>query len=278
MHSEKIAAQEFAVRLLESHIKNERFASTYLLTGQKESGKEELALALAAALNCEKTIYFQACECGSCHKIEGGTHPDVRCSGEDPKMRSIKIEEIRDILNAASLKSYEGKWKVFIFYSAEKLTADASNALLKTLEEPPPRTLFILTAESRSAILETIQSRSFEIRLKPLARTEDEAIDDAFLKDLSGKTWEDFFDEYAGSGREEIKGMIDSLMRCFRDQSQGRGEFLKTGWSFKAMVRALDLLTQTKEALDANTNQKLLLSRLAMRLRKLQSPQPARVS
>ena len=108
MYSDKIEAQGFAVRVLRSHIQKQRLSHAYLFTGEKNSGKEDLAQALAAAVNCEKERSFRECECKSCGKIEAGNHPDVRGLGKDPKIRSIKIEEVRDTLSAASLKTYEG--------------------------------------------------------------------------------------------------------------------------------------------------------------------------
>src|SRR5207248_272507 len=113
--------------------------------------------------------YFDDCVCASCRKSEAGSHPDLHVLGKDLKLKSIKIEEVRDAIADAALKPYEGKWKVFVVLEAGRLTADASNAFLKTLEEPPPHTVFILTVETKAGLLETIQSRGFEVRLKPLA-------------------------------------------------------------------------------------------------------------
>ena len=119
MSSEKLQAQEFAVRVLKSHIATKRLAHTYLLTGNKDSGKDEVALAFAAALNCSESHSFESCGCIPCKKVAEANHPDVKCLGEDAKARSIKIEEIRTMIGETWLKPYEGKWKVFILKNAK---------------------------------------------------------------------------------------------------------------------------------------------------------------
>ena len=270
MHTEKIGLQEFAVRVLKSHIKASRVSHTYLLTGEENSGKEEVAMAFAAALNCLQKNYFQDCECLSCGKIDRKSHPDVHVLGEDADARSIKIEEIRTAIGEAALKPYEGKWKVFILKDAERLTNDASNALLKTLEEAPEHTVFILVTGTKANMLETIQSRSFEIRLRPLAGQE-MPIPASYAPEKSGKPWEDILEE-SGSTRVKLQESLDLLITYFgnrlkevgaRSPHPGRGDLAPT-----AILETLDLLTESKEALDANANQKLVVSRLAMQLRR----------
>ena len=268
MFSDKVRAQDFAVRILKAHLEGERLAQSYILTGQKQAGKEEMAMAFAAALNCTAGHFFQACECVDCHKLESGNHPDLHILGEDPKVKSIKMEEIRRLISQVSLKPYEAKRKVFVLLEAGRLTADASNALLKTLEEPPPHTVFILTAENRSQLLETIQSRSFEIRLKATGGVDEDAgTKAAALRILAGRNWEDILEEYSAVSKDELRRKLDMLMEHFRQ------EIAETsGPDAASRVRAIELILETKDALDANANQKLALSRLAMRFRRVLSP------
>ncbi|MDD5218921.1 MAG: DNA polymerase III subunit delta, partial [Candidatus Omnitrophica bacterium] len=164
---DKIETQPFVTGILKTHVETGRLAATYILSGDVQSGKEEMAQALACALNCEEKKSFESCACASCMKILNGNHPDVRWLGKaEERARSIKIEEVRDMLNWVYLKPYEGEWKVFIVTEADRLTLEAANALLKTLEEPPARTIFCLLVENRSNLLETIQSRSFKLKLR----------------------------------------------------------------------------------------------------------------
>lgn len=269
MYSEKVNAQEFAVKVLKNHLRSGRLSHTYLITGQDSSGKEEVAMTFAAALNCLENKWFESCACNACHKIENGNHPDFHTLGDDEDVKSIKIEEVRNMISQASLKPYEGKWKVFFLKKAERLTADASNAVLKTLEEPTARTIFILTAETKANLLETIQSRSFELRLKPLGGMNDGQPSLELVMEMKEKAWEDFLDERTGK-RENMRETLEDLMLYFRQSALKA--VLPSGAPDprqEAFVKALELLTETKDALEGNVNQKLLASRLAMRLRRI---------
>ena len=128
------------------------------------------------------------------------------------------------------------------------------------MEEPPPQTLFILTAENRTNLLETILSRVFEISLKPLSKEFSGGPVILGLADYSrNRNWEDLFDEYQSSSREEVKAFFDALIYYFhgRLQKSGESQFLKS----------VEVVLQTKDAVDSNANQKIALSRLAMQLR-----------
>lgn len=256
----KIEAQGFAVRLLIAHIKSSRVSHTYLFTGDYGCGNADLALAYAAALNCLSKNYFQECECISCHKIAEKNHPDIHIVGEDEEARSIKIEEIRESIAAAALKPYEGKWKVFILRDADRLTQDASNALLKTLEEAPAHTVFILVTNNKANLLETIQSRAFEVRLKPLEVQSPLPL--GFGQELKGTTWEDYLDQ-AGGTRDKLLQALDHLILYFWERLPEASAQAQTVY-----VEAMDALTETKDAVTGNANQKLSASRLAMKLRR----------
>jgi DNA polymerase III delta prime subunit len=261
--SDKLNGQDFALRVLRAHVEGKRMSHAYMLTGAL-SPKAELAMALACTVNCEKTSVLEECDCYSCRKTQAGTHPDAHILGADPKVRSIKIEEIRTLLQGASLKPYEGRWKVFMLLDAGRMTADASNALLKTLEEPPSSTLLILTAESSSQFMETIRSRCFEVRMRPNSSE----FGTQFSPALSGKNWEDLFEEYAAKSRDDLKTSLDSVLQYLRRELQAGG----TGGYNR--VRALELILESKDALESNVNQKLLMTRLAVHFRRL-SPEKA---
>jgi DNA polymerase III delta' subunit len=276
--SDKVKEQKWALKILKAHIEQNKLASTYLITGSDESGQEELAMAFACALQCEEGKHFKECDCRICHNIQNKNHPDVRWVGES-KARSIKIEEIRDLIGWTALKPYEAKRKVFILTGADRLTMEASNALLKTLEEPPGHTIFLLLVENKAQMLETIQSRSFEIRLRPL-------VEDIKLQPTKGMTfpgageqnWEDFLDIYQSVPREELKQNLDALMQHFRDlifrhsedpeRSEGDGESRSFASLRMTLLESINFTYECKTALDENVNQKLALSRLAMQLRK----------
>lgn len=248
------------MKVLRGHLKENRISHAYIFSGDAHSGKNDLALAFASALNCHEKKYFMECECNSCHKIQEKNHPDIHILGDDEDERSIKIEAIRESISKAALKPYEGKYKVFVLKDAERLTADASNAILKTLEEAPAHTVFVLLAETKSSLLETIQSRAFEIRLKPL-EFQETTIPLGFASDLKSKTWEDVIEE-GGQTRDAIHKNLEILLVFFRQRVEGT-----SGAAQEAYLEALDLLIESKDALEANANPKLVASRLAMQLR-----------
>ena len=145
---------------------NHRLAHAYLLVGPQDSGKTQTALSLAQIVNCENETILPCLECPSCKKIASGNHPDVHILGTD-EMESIKIEEIRFLLSRAQLMAYEAKHKVFIIRNIELMTLEAANALLKTLEEPAPNTLMILTTSVPELNLDTIKSRCHTVKFFP---------------------------------------------------------------------------------------------------------------
>lgn len=251
MPSSRLDTQTFAQKILESHLLGDRLSHTYLVTGEGKEAKDQLALAFAQALNCEKGKPFCDCSCASCGKIYLLQHPDVLHVGRDEKDRSIKIEEIKEVLKRAFLKPFEGKWKVFIFHEADRLTVEASNALLKTLEEPPARTIFILLAEHKEGLLPTLQSRAFEIRVKPALPAEEN-------RDRQiGTHFESFFESAQTVSRDEVKEGLDRLLRSLQALVRKQND--------PRFVEAMTAVLEAKEALDDNTNQKLTLSRLEMR-------------
>ena len=266
MSWESLREQEFAAKVLESHRQQGRLAHTYLFSGASSAARKDLAEAFACALNDRKERVLGNPSAELERRIAGRNHPDVKWLGEDEKVRSLKIEEIRDIIGWSALKPYEEGYKVVILCEADRLTDEAQNALLKTLEEPPPQTVFCLLIESKDNLLETIRSRSFEIRLRPGRSQSPE--ETAAPPGFGQKKWDDYFDDYQGAPKNEVFELLDSLMTYFRSLLVKAGARPEAGYS-KAWLETLDVLYETKEALDANANQKLALTRLSMRLKRL---------
>jgi len=156
-------------RLLQSG----RMAHAYLFIGPDDIGKSETALAIAKFVNCEsntKEDQPEACDqCPSCRKIDSGNHPDIFVidSGQE---QSIRIAQIRELINKNQLRAFEARKKVFIIKNAEKLTLDGSNALLKTLEEPTPDSLLLLTTSVPEKNLDTIKSRCQAVHFFPVSK------------------------------------------------------------------------------------------------------------
>jgi len=161
----QVVGHEWAVDLLKRALARERVAHAYLLTGPPQIGKRSLALNFAQALNClheEKPCG----QCLACSKIAHGHHPDVQViEGEGG---TIKIDQMRALRREAALSPLEARWKVYIIRQMEQATTEAANCLLKTLEEPPPHVVLVLTASEAEALLPTIVSRCQVLNLRPL--------------------------------------------------------------------------------------------------------------
>ena len=143
------------------------------LVGPEGVGKRTAALALAKGLNC-LARGEAGCDCPSCSKADRGLHPDVRTVAADGTM--IKIDQVRTLIGMVRLKPYEGAAKVFIVDDADAMNDESANALLKTLEEPPPDTYLMLTTARPDALLPTIRSRCRTVRFQPLPREQVMAI------------------------------------------------------------------------------------------------------
>lgn len=167
-----IKGQTQALEILRRVVAGHHLAHGYLFTGPSGVGKKKAALALAEYLNCQKpdTLHIESCgECPSCIKMQNGEHPDVLMI--EPSGSSIKIEQIRLLNTKASLRSYEGAYKVIIMDDAHLMTTEAANSLLKTLEEPVNDTVFLLITAKPQQLPVTIISRCQQITFKPLAQS-----------------------------------------------------------------------------------------------------------
>ncbi|MDI9478354.1 MAG: DNA polymerase III subunit delta' [Halanaerobiaceae bacterium] len=164
----KLLGQENAVRLLKDDLDSGRIHHAYLFTGITGVGKRTLALEFARALFCEKQEGEACGTCLSCRKIEHSNHPDLN-SIAITEGDSIKIEQIRELQRGLAFRPYESKWKLYIIEDADRMTPEAANSLLKTLEEPPHYGIIILLAREAESLLPTIISRCHVIQLNPLS-------------------------------------------------------------------------------------------------------------
>ena len=138
----------------------------YLLAGPQRTGKSTLAVNIAQAVNCAAPE--PPCgTCPSCLRIAQGKQPDV-ATIQLPKDKSeIGIEQVHELQRSANLMPFEGRYKVFIINGAEQMSAEAANRLLKTLEEPPAKVLFVLLTSAPERVLPTILSRCLMVPMRP---------------------------------------------------------------------------------------------------------------
>jgi DNA polymerase III subunit delta' len=152
--------------LLDYSLETDAIAHAYLLLGPQHVGKGTLAVNLAQALNCEGS--GRPCgECSACRRIVNDKHADVTRLGLDSRTE-IGIDDIRALQRLASLPPYEGQYKVFIIDDAEYLSTEAANSLLKILEEPPQRVVWLLLAAEEERMLPTVVSRCRRLELRPV--------------------------------------------------------------------------------------------------------------
>ena len=172
-----IVGQHHPITLLKTLIRNGTLPHALLFTGDDGVGKQTTAMAFAMACNCRtlksalaspvKPNAIDACgECAPCKKIIGGHHPDIIQIAPMPSV--IKIDQIRALLENLALKPNEADKRVVIISNAQCMNPESGNALLKVLEEPPDRTLMVLTARQTSDLLPTIVSRCRHIHFSPL--------------------------------------------------------------------------------------------------------------
>ncbi|GMU91644.1 MAG: hypothetical protein AMXMBFR4_07020 [Candidatus Hydrogenedentota bacterium] len=165
-----IRDQEVAVRLLRNLILRNRIPNGLLFWGPGGVGKRSAALELAKAINCRQSKADACGRCLSCRKIAHGNHPDIKQLAPSGKTRLIAKKDIEEINEFAALRPFESEWRIFILHDAERMNLPAQNHFLKTLEEPPGRSLFILMSEYPRMLLPTIRSRCQLIRFRALRR------------------------------------------------------------------------------------------------------------
>jgi len=149
-------------------IENNKISHAYILTGEEGTGRKSIANAFSMALLCEKGGKEPCMVCHSCKQVLSGNHPDLIYVKHE-KPNSIGVDDIREQINdTIMIRPYSSYYKIYIVDEAEKMTVQAQNALLKTIEEPPAYAVIILITTNQEAFLPTILSRCVQLKLKPL--------------------------------------------------------------------------------------------------------------
>jgi DNA polymerase-3 subunit delta' len=166
---------------LQRSLERGRLGHAYLFSGAELEPLSDVARTLAKTLNCEHPVTragaaVDCCDqCLSCRKIEHANHADVHWVRPESKLRIVTVDQMRELMREVQLKPTEAQYKVAIIVAADRLKTEAANAFLKTLEEPPPRSVLMLLTTEPQRILETIVSRCLRLsfgagtnrRLKP---------------------------------------------------------------------------------------------------------------
>lgn len=166
---DKVIGHTQIIDYFKKAIAQDKLAHSYIITGEKGSGKKLLAGIFAKTLQCELQGVEPCDECRSCKQSDSGNQPDIIWVKHE-KPGSIGVDDVRDqLVGDIMIKPYSSRYKIYIVDEAEKLTVQAQNALLKTIEEPPAYGIIIFLTTNADMFLPTIVSRCINLNLYPLA-------------------------------------------------------------------------------------------------------------
>ena len=166
MSFSNIAGQDRVKRMLQNGLNKDTLSHAYIFSGPSGSGRRQMAFALAQAVYCTEMKADACGQCLNCRKVAHHNHPDLHWI--EPDGASLKIDQIRELQKQFAYRSTTAQTKVYVLQSADKMTIQAANSLLKFLEEPSSDVLAILIAENGHALLPTIQSRAQWVPFTPL--------------------------------------------------------------------------------------------------------------
>lgn len=169
-----VVGQEHVIDVLRSAVADpQAMTHAWLFTGPPGSGRSNAARAFAAALQCENPDERGCGRCQACTTALAGTHGDVTVLATEQV--TIKIDDVRDLIGRGARKPSTGRWQIIIVEDADRMLERTTNVLLKSIEEPPPRTVWLLCAPSSQDVLPTIRSRcrGVVLRVPPVAAVAD---------------------------------------------------------------------------------------------------------
>ncbi|WP_099205031.1 DNA polymerase III subunit [Scatolibacter rhodanostii] len=158
---------EHVKQSLFSALQSGKFPHAIVLQGEKGTGKRTFSKLLAQALVCRQKIQAPCGECPSCVRAKAGSHPDIRIEEGSGATRSLTVDTVKAIIADAYRMPEEADIQVYLLFIENRISEAAQNKLLKVIEEPPARTIFIFTCQSAEVLLPTIRSRAQIFTLQP---------------------------------------------------------------------------------------------------------------
>ncbi len=289
MSSEIIQKQPKVISLLKAAVEKDRLPHALLFVGPKDAGQAEIAFWLTQVIFCGNKKGVEPCgECLHCRKVDKKIHPDLHFIEPEEDSRFIKIEAARQLIGKTYFKPFEANAKVFVIHDAETMNETAQNALLKTLEEPPGKTFFILITSNPGGLLLTIRSRAQNYHFAPAAhgRLSDPEVEESSKKALefilSGLSEGAPAPDLSKLDRETLGVILDELIEYFRDvlllrvgageiagaiEDKYRKEELAQSLDEETLEAWIEILAEFKEKILENIHVKLALSVLWDRLK-----------
>lgn len=238
-----IIGQEDVKRVLTENIKTGRIGHAYLFCGPDGVGRKMMARCFAEAVTCEKcsdallaSEYSTIEPCGNCEACVlnmNSSNPDIITVRPQEGKATVGVDDVRSVQDEILTAPQYGRYKVFLFEHAEKMTAQAQNALLKTLEEPPSYVIIIMMTSSSSLILDTVRSRSVRIDFK---RNTDAEVIEAFERARGAKAQDtrllcEYADGIIGRALEMAdpngyEQVLSRLLECIKGLISGGGRAL----------------------------------------------------
>ena len=218
---EEVVGQDHIIKALINGIEQQRIHQAFIFSGTRGIGKTTLARILAKCLNCEKKdipVPIPCDECSNCKEIKSGRNIDFL---EIDAASNTQVDKIRDLIETVEYKPAKGRNKVYLIDEVHMLSPQSFNALLKTLEEPPPHVIFIFATTNPEKIPKTVQSRCLQLNLKTV---NEELLSDHIQKILK-KEKINFDDESTYMISRSAKGSVRDAL-TFLDQAlaHGKGE------------------------------------------------------
>ncbi len=282
MSFQKISDQPGVVAALKSALEKERLPHALLFQGPADSRQREAAAELAKAIFCIAKSGMESCDtCYHCRQVDQNSHPDFFILEPDKDARDIKIEAVRQLIARASLKPFNASAKVFVIDPAERMNDVAQNALLKTLEEPLGRTVFVLISAASEGLLPTIRSRVQILNFTPITKAqnsdpEEEPLKRAVLEYVFYHAHEPVkAPDLSKLSREELTRVLDALIEVHRDLlllKMDAGEILRSDenlfekerlvkdFNEEELEDRIEFFGEMKEKVNVNLNVKLVLS------------------